>query len=129
MKRWAILTVALYGIILVMLSFPLLLLFGLDHDAQAGWHQSLETSDFAEAYSSWWFYLWLGIMMAGQALLLLVPLDIARERPTQRRWLRVPVLRLPHGSGSGIEAWQQEAALLSPLANAWLSGPSLKKPC
>ncbi len=45
------------------------------------------------------------------------------------RWLQIPVLRLPYGSGSGVEAWQQEAALLSPLADAWLSGTRLKRPC
>jgi len=44
------------------------------------------------------------------------------------RWLRVPVLRLPHGSGSGAEAWQQEAAALAPLADAWLCGAGLSRP-
>ncbi|MEO6264932.1 MAG: dethiobiotin synthase [Luteimonas sp.] len=44
------------------------------------------------------------------------------------RWLQMPVLRLPHGSGCGIEAWRQEAAALSRLADAWLSGTSLKRP-
>lgn len=37
------------------------------------------------------------------------------------RWLQMPVLRLLHGSGSGVEAWGQEAAVLSPLADAWLA--------
>ena len=92
MKRWAVLTVALYGIILVMLSLPLLLVFGLEHDTKQGWHQGMEASELADAYSSWGFYLWLAVLLAGQALLLLVPMDIARERPVQRRRLRVPVI-------------------------------------
>ncbi len=41
------------------------------------------------------------------------------------RWLKVPVLRMPHGSG--IEPWRQEAASLAPLVDAWLSGNSLNK--
>ena len=44
------------------------------------------------------------------------------------RWLQVPVLRLPHGSGSGAEAWQQEAAALAPLSDAWFSGTGLNRP-
>lgn len=34
------------------------------------------------------------------------------------RWLGRPVLRLPHGAGSGPEAWRREAACLAPLADA-----------
>jgi dethiobiotin synthetase len=45
------------------------------------------------------------------------------------RWLQMPVLRLSHGSGSRLEAWQQEAASLSRLADAWLAGISLNRPC
>lgn len=45
------------------------------------------------------------------------------------RWLQIPVLRLPYGPGSGVEAWQQEAASLSRLADAWLAGTSLNRPC
>lgn len=92
MNRWAVLTVVLYGIILLMLSFPLFLVFDLEYDAQQGWQQGMEASELAEAYSSWGFYLWLAVLLAGQALLLLVPMDIARERPIQRRRLRVPVI-------------------------------------
>lgn len=42
------------------------------------------------------------------------------------RWLQRPVLRLPYGWDSGVEAWQREAAWMSPLANAWLSGTRSK---
>ena len=34
------------------------------------------------------------------------------------RWLQMPVLRLPYGCHSGVDAWRQEAALLAPLADA-----------
>ncbi len=45
------------------------------------------------------------------------------------RWLQMPVLRLPYGFGSGAEAWQQEAAALAPLADAWLDGTRLNRYC
>jgi len=45
------------------------------------------------------------------------------------RWLQVPVLRLPHGSGCGFEPWREEAAWLAPLADAWLSGTSSNGAC
>ncbi|MGV8942304.1 MAG: ATP-dependent dethiobiotin synthetase BioD [Lysobacter sp.] len=44
------------------------------------------------------------------------------------RWLQVPVLRLPHSSGSRVEVWRQEAALLAPLADAWFA-EEIEKPC
>ena len=44
------------------------------------------------------------------------------------RWLQMPVLRLPYRSCSGVEAWQQEAALLAPLADAWFA-EEMEKPC
>lgn len=42
-------------------------------------------------------------------------------------WLQMPVLQLPYGIGSGVEAWRQEAALLAPLADAWFA-KGIKKP-
>ena len=44
------------------------------------------------------------------------------------RWLQMPVLRLPYGSGSGVEAWRQEAALLAPLADAWFAEAMEQRP-
>lgn len=44
-------------------------------------------------------------------------------------WLQMPVLRLPYGSGSGVEAWRQEAALLAPLADAWVADTKMEKLC
>ncbi len=39
-------------------------------------------------------------------------------------WLGQPVVRLPYRAISGSEAWAQEANLLSPLVDAWLSQAS-----
>ena len=45
------------------------------------------------------------------------------------RWLQVPVLRFPHGSDCGVEAWRREAASLSPLADALLYGTRFNRTC
>ncbi|MHB8913224.1 MAG: ATP-dependent dethiobiotin synthetase BioD, partial [Lysobacter sp.] len=45
------------------------------------------------------------------------------------RWLQMPVLRLPHSSGSRVEVWRQEAALLAPLADAWIAEIEMEKLC
>jgi hypothetical protein len=92
MKRWAILTVALYGLVLVVLTFPVLVVFLTDLviPSEHGWDVSL--SEVARFYREWGYWLWLGILLACQALLLLVPMDVARERQTPRRRLVVPVV-------------------------------------
>ena len=36
-------------------------------------------------------------------------------------WLRQPVVYLPYRTVSGAEAWRQEAKVLAPLVDAWLS--------
>ncbi len=85
MKRWAALTVLLYAIILALVSFPLLWIGGLEFSRANGWHQSFDLTEIAEFYGHWILWLWLGVMLAGQALLLLLPLDATRERPVGRR--------------------------------------------
>jgi hypothetical protein len=55
-------------------------------------HWKPGTIDLAEVYSYWGYWVWLAVMLLGQALLLLVPMDIARERPVSRRKLLVPVV-------------------------------------
>lgn len=44
------------------------------------------------------------------------------------RWLQRPVLRLPHGSDAGADAWQREAAGLSPLLDAWIASACSERP-
>ena len=93
MKRWAILTVLLYGVMLTLLGFPLMLVGGLEYSKHSHqWTLAKDLADGLEIYGQWGFWLVLAVMLAGQALLLLVPLDLARERPVSRRKLRVPFL-------------------------------------
>ncbi len=89
MKRWAFLTVLLYALALLLLTAPVLLIafgnWGLNSH-NGGFHEVLQL------YSAWGYWLWLAIMLAGQALLLLLPINIAERRLPARRPLKTPVI-------------------------------------
>ena len=71
MKRWALLTVALYVVFLSLLGLPMFLL-------------SRAKDEPAEVISA--FYIWIApVLILAQVVLLLVPLSAARERPVKRR--------------------------------------------
>jgi hypothetical protein len=89
MKRWAILTVFLYALALVVLSIPVTLV-ALGNWGKNDMHFGLH--DVAQFYASWGYWLWLAILVAGQALLLLLPISIADRRLPARRPLKIPVL-------------------------------------
>src|SRR5689334_10742297 len=89
MKRWAILTVFLYALALILLTVPILLTafgsWGLKHD-------NLEFAEAAKIYANWGYWIWLAVLVAGQSLLLLLPINIAERRLPARRPLKTPVL-------------------------------------
>jgi hypothetical protein len=91
MKRWAIVTVLLYALALLLLTPPTLLLalgewWGRGEGIRVSWDKAFDL------FREWQYWLWLGVMVVGQFLLLLVPVDIAARRLTPRRKLRVPVV-------------------------------------
>lgn len=87
MKRWAVLTVLLYALALLVLTVPVLLTaFG-----DWGGH-SMTRQDILGVFQSWAYWLWLAILIAGQFLLLLLPIHIAERRLPARRPLKTPVL-------------------------------------
>jgi hypothetical protein len=89
MKHWAVLTVLLYALALLLLTVPVILIafgnWGINNDNK-GLHETLQI------YSEWGYWLWLAIMVAGQALLLLLPINIAERRLPARRPLKVPII-------------------------------------
>ena len=89
MKRWAILTILLYALALLLLTVPVFLIaFG-----NWGVHGDNHTfKEMVQIYAAWQYWLWLGILVAGQALLLLLPINIAERRLPARRPLKVPVI-------------------------------------
>jgi hypothetical protein len=88
MKRWAILTVLLYSLALLLLTVPLLLAAFGAWEAGGG----MKLPEALKTYTQWWYWLWLGVLVAGQALLLLLPINIAERRLPARRPLKLPVL-------------------------------------
>ena len=90
MKRWAALTVLLYVVTLSFLTFPMVL------SAFGGWGvhhgRGIEVDQTLAFYQERGYWGWIVIMGLGQALLLILPVGIARERPTPRRPLIVPIV-------------------------------------
>src|SRR5262245_42867082 len=88
MRRWGLVTVALYALLVLFLSVPLALLW-------LKWSQGTGQWDLQEAmelFRTWGYWLWFAVLVTGQALLLLVPVDVAERRPTARRRLLVPMI-------------------------------------
>lgn len=91
MKRWPAYIVLVYGLMLATLAAPTLFAAGLGGAKPfPGWRAVAQ--DALELYQSWQCWTWVGVMMLGQALLLLVPARVARERPVSRRSLLLPIL-------------------------------------
>lgn len=90
MKRWAIVTVLLYGVMLLLLTVPAMLFFGLQWDKSPsdGWElPGGILGDAVDLFSQWGYWLWFVVMLIAQALLLLVPVAVAERRPRPRRRL------------------------------------------
>jgi hypothetical protein len=83
MKRWALVVVVLYLLILAVLTVPVILL---------AFVPQASAKDVAQAYLYLPFWLWLGVMGLAQAALLVVPVRVANQRPVARRLLLWPVV-------------------------------------
>ena len=81
MKRWALVVVALYLLILVVLTVPVSLL---------AFAPQASAKEIAEVYRYFPYWLWVGVMVLGQAALLAVPVRNASRRPIARRSLLWP---------------------------------------
>jgi hypothetical protein len=87
MKRWAILTVLLYALALVVLTLPVIWI------AFNGWSENgVSLQNALKMYQRWGYWLWVAVLVAGQALLLLLPINIAERRLPARRPLKTPVI-------------------------------------
>ena len=87
MKRWAALTVLLYAVALLLLTVPAIWI------AFNGWSdKGVSLQKMLEIYLHWGYWLWLAVLVAGQALLLLLPINIAARRLPARRPLKTPVI-------------------------------------
>ena len=82
MKRWALVVGALYGLILVVLTAPV---------AALAFAPKLGVWEAREAFQYPFYWLWIGVMMMGQAGLLAVPVRVASRRPVSHRSLLLPI--------------------------------------
>ena len=87
MKRWAVLTVLLYTLALLVLTLPVVLV-----SFHWGSGSSVNLESAATTYLNFGYWLWLAVLLAGQALLLLLPINIAERRLPARRPLKIPVI-------------------------------------
>lgn len=85
MKRWALITVLLYALALVILTVPVVLIAFIGNN-------SITAGKAMHLYLQWGYWLWLAILVASQALLLLLPLKITERRFIPRRTLKVPCI-------------------------------------
>lgn len=89
MKRWAVLIVFAYALVLLALAAPALFI------CLGNWRDKSGNITFAGAfsiYAAWGFWIWLGVLALCQALLLLVPVNVAERRLPARRRLLAPIL-------------------------------------
>ena len=89
MKVWAIATVFLYFLLLLLLTIPVLVLcYGEWWGPQGG---GVGLKESVSLYKEAGYWVWLGIMIASQAVMLFTPAR-SRERLPPRRPLLVPIL-------------------------------------
>jgi|SRR5579862_1170126 len=83
MKRWAVLVVALYFLILIALTSPLIFV---------AFYPLKSVSSVLAPFVEWPYWAGVGVFLAAQAVMLLVPVDLSLQRPTSHRsvlWLIV----------------------------------------
>jgi hypothetical protein len=86
MKRWAVITVALYLATLLLLTVPVFA-------ACFGWGKDAMTlRDIVDNFREWGYWIWIAVSVVAQVLLLLVPVALGERRPRSRRSLMVPVV-------------------------------------
>lgn len=78
MKRWALVVVLLYGLLLVVLTLPVLMLAFAEEGPPT-------ISDIRDIGTSWLYWATIGVLMLVQAALLLTPVRLASRRPVGRR--------------------------------------------
>jgi len=113
MKRWALVVVALYLLILVVLTVPVVLL---------AFAPQASVKDIIEGYGTLPYWLWLGVMVLAQTALLVVPVRMAGRRPVTRRSLLLPIITAGLMMGAlavGAMYSLYEFALLDKSSNGW----------
>ncbi len=91
MKRWAVLVVALYFLILIAITSPLFF---------AAFFSLKATTSVLAPFFEWPYWAAIAVFVAAQAVMLLVPVDLSLQRPKSQR--RVLWLILSAGLMMGV---------------------------
>jgi len=83
MKRWALLVVFLYLLILVALTSPLILV---------AFYPEMKAPYALSVYLEWIYWAGVGVMLVAQAVMLLVPVELSLGRSTTRWSVLWPIL-------------------------------------
>ena len=78
MKRWAILTVILYALALILLTVPMVFVALGDWGAKS---RGMNLKEIWSLYANFGYWLWLAVLVGGQFLLLLLPINLTEREP------------------------------------------------
>jgi hypothetical protein len=91
LKRWAIVTIAAYAALLMLLALPLIVLASIDwSDRKIPPRITISPEQALNIFREFGFWIWMIVVLMAQAALLLVPVCAAEGRPVRRRhigWL------------------------------------------
>ncbi|HWX19623.1 MAG TPA: hypothetical protein VN578_06925 [Candidatus Binatia bacterium] len=85
MRRWALVVLGLYLLILIAFTVPVIVVCFMREV------QTKQTEPLG-VYATWPYWLWVAVMVLGEAALLVVPVRVAEQRPVARRSLVLPVI-------------------------------------
>lgn len=112
MKRWALLVVGLYGLILFSLFWPVVYLaFEFPSLSKTVWTELLGAFVEPEADFHIPFWSWIAVMMLAEACLLVIPVRVGNARPVHKRhifWMMLAagILLLVMVGGMTAALWE-----------------------
>lgn len=84
--KWPLVTVLLYTCWIVVLFIPVAMFLGMSLGGTGYPEPNVFVESLGEVYhSGWWFWLFCAVIVGSQALLLALPIRIAKQRPTPQR--------------------------------------------
>lgn len=90
LKCWATLTVLLYAAILLLLAAPLIAVCSLK-PSDGGMIFDIPFAHALDVYQEWSFWIWFGVLLTAQVVLLLIPLDLREKRLKPRVNVLLPI--------------------------------------
>ena len=106
MRKWGIIITTFYTLMVVILIIPGVIIFGFE-----GGSSWIDTFDL---YEHWLPWVWVGILVAGQAVLLLVSVDTSwkRLKPRQHIWVSIVTVALFFGILTFAAVWSLLAGVV-----------------